>query len=62
MIYDNNGGVIFVAASDQLYACDPAGSGCSNSYAIQNSGTVTGMAIGSILVDSLNNIYDQGSL
>ncbi len=63
MVYDNNGGVIYVASSNQLYACDPAGAGCINTnYTIQNSSTVTGMTIGSMLVDSLNNIYDQGSL
>jgi len=63
MVYDSNGEIIYVATiSNQLYACDPAGSGCNNSYTIQNSGTVTGMAIGSMLVDSLNNVYDQGSL
>ena len=63
MVYDSNGEIIYVATtSNQLYACDPAGAGCVNTYTIQYSGTVKGMTIGSMLVDSLNNVYDQGSL
>ena len=64
MVYDNNGDLIYVAtASNQLYACDTAGAGCINTnYTIQNHGFVSGMVIGSMLVDSLNNLYDDGSL
>ena len=63
MVYDSNGEIIYVATtSNQLYACDPARSGCTNTYTIQNSSTVTGMTIGSMLVDSLNRFYDYGSL
>ena len=64
MVYDTNGGVIYVSTrSNQLYACNPKQSGgCINTYSIQTSGKVTGMTIGSMLVDSLNQLYDNGSL
>ena len=65
MVYDSNGEIIYVATTSQLYACDPAAAGlsrCTNTYTIQDSSTVTGMTIGSMLVDSLNRFYDYGSL
>ncbi len=67
MVYDTNGGVIYVATkSNKLYACNPTTSGgCTYTYNIQNNTTntaVTGMTIGSMLVDSLNQLYDSGSL
>ena len=64
LIYDTNGMVLYVATSNTIYGCNPDGSGCTiiTPYSVLGGGTVTGMAISSMLVDSNNRLYDYGSL
>jgi hypothetical protein len=61
LTYDQFEGVVYVAnTSNNLYLCD--GSGCNPMYNILGGSTVKAMAIGSMLVNSTNQLYNTGSL